>query len=273
MTSNRKIVVLGAAGRMGRALIRAVSEADGLALHAALETPGNATLGQDAGTLAGLDVLGVPVTDNALEAIKDADAVIDFTRPEATVEIAALAAQARCVHVIGTTGCDETQEEAIKAAARHATIVKAGNMSLGVNLVTGLVRQVAERLGTDWDIEIVEMHHRHKVDAPSGTALMIGEAAAEGRGVTLADVSDRARDGITGARKAGDIGFHALRGGSVIGEHTAIFAAENERVEITHKAEDRTIFARGAIAAVQWAFADGEQKAPGLYNMADVLGL
>ncbi|MGB0922579.1 MAG: 4-hydroxy-tetrahydrodipicolinate reductase [Alphaproteobacteria bacterium] len=273
MSEPRKVVILGAAGRMGQALIRAVTGSEGLAVHAALEVADNPALGKDAGSIAGLDAIGVPITDNVLEALVKADAVIDFTRPEATVEIATLAAQARIAHVIGTTGFDEAQEAAIEAAARHATIVKAGNMSLGVNLVTGLIRQVAERLGTDWDIEIVEMHHRHKIDAPSGTALMMGEAAAQGRGVNLVDVSDRGRDGITGERKAGDIGFHALRGGSVIGEHTAIFAAENERVEISHKAEDRTIFARGAIAAVQWAFAGGEQKAPGLYNMADVLGL
>lgn len=273
MSDDRKVVILGAAGRMGRALTRAVTEAAGLKVHAALETPGNPLLGQDAGALAGIDPLGVPLTDNALEALVNADAVIDFTRPAATVDIAAIAAQARIVHIIGTTGCAPEDDEKIAAAARHATIVKAGNMSLGVNLVTGLIEQVAARLGDDWDIEIIEMHHRHKVDAPSGTALMMGEAAARGRSVELADVADRGRDGITGERRPGDIGFVALRGGSVIGEHTAIFAAENERVEITHKAEDRTIFARGAVAAVKWAFEGGQQKGPGLYNMQDVLGL
>jgi len=267
--SEIKIVIAGAAGRMGQALVRAVTETDGLVVHAGTEPDGSPALGKDAGTLAGLEPLGVEITANALEAIVNADALIDFTRPDATLAMAELTAQARIVHVIGTTGFDADQEAAIERAARHATIVKAGNMSLGVNLLAGLVKKAASLLGDDWDIEITEMHHRYKVDAPSGTALMFGEAAAQGRNVSLADVSDRGRDGITGERKRGDIGFTALRGGTVVGDHTVIFAADNERIELSHKAADRTIFARGAVRAVQWAYG----KAPGLYSMEDVLDL
>ena len=195
--------------------------------------------------------------------------MIDFTSPAATVEFAALAAQARAVHVIGTTGLEAGDLARIAAAARHATIIRAGNMSLGVNLLLGLTRKVAQALGPEFDIEIVEMHHRHKVDAPSGTALMLGEAAAEGRGVALADVSDRGRDGITGAREPGHIGFSAVRGGDVVGEHDVIFAGPGERVILRHVATDRAIFARGALHAALW----GQGKAPGEYTMADVLGL
>lgn len=267
--SEIKIVIAGGAGRMGQALIRTVTETPGLAVHAATEPEGSPFVGKDAGSVAGLDPLGVAITSNALEAIVKADALIDFTRPEATVAMAELTAQARIVHVIGTTGFDADQHAAIKAAARHATIVKAGNMSLGVNLLAGLVKKAASLLGDDWDIEITEMHHRYKVDAPSGTALMFGEAAAQGRGVDLADVADRGRDGMTGERKRGDIGFTALRGGTVVGDHTVIFAADNERIELSHKAADRTIFARGAVRAVQWAHG----KPPGLYSMDDVLDL
>jgi 4-hydroxy-tetrahydrodipicolinate reductase len=185
------------------------------------------------------------------------------------VELAALAAQMRLVHVIGTTGLGDEDEARIKAAARHAVIVKSGNMSLGVNLLAALVRRVAATLDEAFDIEILEMHHRRKVDAPSGTALLLGKAAAEGRAVALADHSDRVRDGHTGARQAGHIGFATLRGGSVVGEHTVIFAGEGERIELAHRAEDRAIFARGALRAVQW----GRGQKPGLYGMADVLGM
>nr|HMN52398.1 4-hydroxy-tetrahydrodipicolinate reductase [Xanthobacteraceae bacterium] len=197
------------------------------------------------------------------------DAIIDFTTPASTVELAALAAQARIVHVIGTTGLSDADDKKLEAAARHAALIKSGNMSLGVNLLAALVKRAAAALGPDFDIEVLEMHHNRKVDAPSGTALLLGNAAAEGRGIDLAKNSVRSRDGHTGARKAGDIGFATLRGGTVVGEHSVIFAGASERIELTHKAEDRMIFARGALAAAKW----GKGKKPGIYSMADVLGL
>jgi 4-hydroxy-tetrahydrodipicolinate reductase len=255
-----KIAVTGAAGRMGRELIKAVHDTPGCVLAGAVEQPGSLALGQDAGLLCGLGKIGVLIGDDALEQFARVDAVLDFT---------VLAANARIVHVMGTTGFSAEQEAKIAAAGRHATIVKAGNMSLGVNLLTALVKKVAAALDPDFDIEIVEMHHRHKIDAPSGTALMLGEAAAQGRGVKLPDVSVRVRDGHTGARKRGDIGFATLRGGSVVGEHTVIFAADGERIEISHKAGDRSLFSRGAVKAALWA----KGKPPGVYDMHDVLGL
>jgi 4-hydroxy-tetrahydrodipicolinate reductase len=264
-----RLVVVGAAGRMGQMLIREIAKTEGVTLSAALERPGSAALGRDVGDLAMIGPLGVPVTDDPLQALLHADGVIDFTAPAATVEIAALAAQARVVHVIGTTGMSDEDLKKLEAAARHCAIVRSGNMSLGVNLLAALAKKVAKTLGADWDIEIVEMHHRMKVDAPSGTALLLGEAAAEGRGIALAEHSVRSRDGHTGARQAGDIGFAALRGGTVVGDHTLIFAGAGERIELTHKAEDRGIFARGAVQAALWA----HQRKPGLYSMADVLGL
>jgi 4-hydroxy-tetrahydrodipicolinate reductase len=267
--SDTRIVIVGAAGRMGRALIDIVHATKSAMVAGALERAGSSALGQDAGVLAGVGPLGVIVTDSPLEAIVHADAVIDFSTPATTVEIAALAAQARIVHVIGTTGLSSDDLAKIDAAARHAVIVRSGNMSLGVNLLAGLVRRVAATLGEDFDIEIVEMHHKMKVDAPSGTALLLGEAAAAGRGIDLATHSQRGRDGHTGARKAGDIGFASLRGGTQVGEHTVIFAGPSERLELAHKAEDRGIYARGAVRAALW----GRGKKPGHYSMADVLGL
>lgn len=267
--TDMRIAVMGAAGRMGRALIAQVAATPGCVVAGAIEPAGSNALDQDAGSLAGLDPLGIMVTSDALEVIAAVDAILDFTRPAATVEFAGLAANARIVHVIGTTGFEPAHEAAIKAAARHATIIKAGNMSLGVNLLVALTRKVAAALDADYDIEVLEMHHKHKVDAPSGTALMLGHAAAEGRGVGLEDVWVKSRDGHTGARTRGDIGFATLRGGSVIGDHTVIFAGEGERVEITHKASDRGIYARGAVKAAQW----GRGKGPGLFTMADVLGI
>jgi 4-hydroxy-tetrahydrodipicolinate reductase len=267
--STMKIAVTGAAGRMGRELIRAIHAQEGCTLGGALEQEGSLALGQDAGLLAGLGKLGVVITDDPLDVFVKVDAVLDFTVPAATVEFAGLAANARIVHVIGTTGVNAEQDAAIVAAARHATIIRSGNMSLGVNLLTALTRKVAEALDADFDIEVLEMHHRHKIDAPSGTALMLGRAAAEGRSVKLDDVSVRSRDGHTGARKRGDIGFATLRGGSVVGEHSVIFAADGERIELTHLAADRGIFARGAVKAALW----GRGKPPGLYSMMDVLGL
>jgi 4-hydroxy-tetrahydrodipicolinate reductase len=264
-----RLVVVGAAGRMGQMLVKTIAATEGAVLSAALERPGSAALGRDAGDLAGLGALGVPVTDDPLAALLKADGVIDFSAPAVTVEIAALAAQARIVHVVGTTGMGPEDLAKLEAAARHAVIVRSGNMSLGVNLLAGLVEKVAKTLGIDWDIEILEMHHRMKVDAPSGTALLLGEAAAKGRDIALAKHSVRSRDGHTGARKAGDIGFATLRGGTVVGDHSVIFAGAGERIELIHRAEDRGIFARGAVQAALW----GRGRTSGLYSMADVLGI
>ncbi|GGE29743.1 4-hydroxy-tetrahydrodipicolinate reductase [Agaricicola taiwanensis] len=267
--SDMRLVVVGAGGRMGRALIRAIDEAPGITLSAAVERSGSPFLGEDAGILAGLSASGIKLTDDALAAFAAADGVVDFTAPQATRAFAELAAQARIVHVIGTTGLEPEDIARLDAAANHAVIVRSGNMSLGVNLLGALTRKVAATLGSDFDIEIVEMHHRHKVDAPSGTALLLGDAAAAGREVPLAENAVRVRDGHTGPRPEGAIGFATLRGGSVVGDHTVIFAGAGERVELAHKAEDRAIFARGAVRAALW----GRGKKPGHYSMADVLGI
>ncbi|MGY2052061.1 4-hydroxy-tetrahydrodipicolinate reductase [Methylobacterium sp. JK268] len=264
-----RLVVVGASGRMGRMLIQAVAGTEGCTLAGAIEREGAEALGADAGTLAGLSPLGVAVTDDPLRAFAEADGVLDFTAPAATAFYAELAAQARLVHVVGTTGLSAEDLAALEAASHHARIVRSGNMSLGVNLLAGLVRKVAATLGEEFDIEILEMHHRHKVDAPSGTALLLGEAAAAGRAVALADRKVAVRDGHTGARVPGTIGFATLRGGSVVGEHSVIFAGAGERIELTHRAEDRGLFARGAVRAALWAM---PQK-PGLYDMNDVLGI
>jgi 4-hydroxy-tetrahydrodipicolinate reductase len=254
---------------MGQMLIQTVTDSDQATLVGVVERPGHGWVGQDVGLAMGGAALGVTVTDDPLEAFAKAQAVIDFTAPAATLEFAKLAAQARAVHVIGTTGMSDEQIAQLGPAARHAVIVRAGNMSLGVNLLVQLTKRVAAALDEDFDIEVIESHHRHKVDAPSGTALMLGEAAAEGRGVALADVADRGRDGITGARKRGDIGFTAIRGGDIVGEHDVMFAADGERIVLRHLATDRRIFARGALKAALW----GQGKAPGEYDMLDVLGL
>ena len=263
------IVVTGASGRMGQMLVRTICASDRARLAGCVERAGHPWVGRDVGEAMGGSALGVTVTDDPLEAFARAQAVIDFTAPAATVEFAALAAQARAVHVIGTTGLEAAHLAKIDAASRHAVIVRAGNMSLGVNLLVRLTQKIAAALDEDWDVEIVEAHHRMKVDAPSGTALMLGKAAAEGRGVKLEDVTDSGRHGITGARKRGDIGFAAVRGGDVVGEHDVIFAADGERVVLRHIATDRAIFARGALRAAVW----GQGQKPGQYDMMDVLGL
>ncbi len=264
-----KLAIAGAAGRMGRTLTRIVHETEGCEVAGGLEPPGSPHLGADMGVLAGIGEIGATVGEDALGLVSRIDGVIDFTVPAATVALAELTAQARIVHVIGTTGFSADDEAKLRAAARHATIVKSGNMSLGVNLLAALVRKVAATLDEDFDIEIVEMHHRHKVDAPSGTALLLGEAAAEGRDIPLETHAVRTRDGHTGPRPEGAIGFATLRGGSVVGEHSVIFAGEAERLELSHKAESRDIFARGAVKAALWA----RGRKPGLMSMADVLGL
>lgn len=267
--TDMKIAIMGAAGRMGRELTRATQEMEGCRAAGGIEAAGSAHLGRDIGELAGIEAAGASVSDDAVALIAQCDAILDFTAPQASADFAGLAAQARIVHIIGTTGFSEEDEKKIAAAARHATIVKAGNMSLGVNLLVELTRKVAAALDEDFDIEVLEMHHRHKVDAPSGTALMLGAAAAQGRDIDLEARSVRSRDGHTGARKRGDIGFATLRGGNVVGEHSVIFAADGERIELTHRATDRAIFARGAVKAALWA----RGKPPGLYSMVDVLGL
>lgn len=265
---NPGFVITGASGRMGQTLVRLV-QAAGLRLAGCLERPGHPWLGKDIGTCLGGAPLGVTVSDDALAAFAGAQAVIDFTSPAATVEFAALAAQARAVHVIGTTGLGPDDLTRIGAAARHAVVIRSGNMSLGVNLLVQLVRQVAAALDPDWDIEIIEAHHRRKVDAPSGTALMLGQAAAAGRGVVLEQVADRGRDGITGPRERGQIGFAAIRGGDIVGTHDVLFATEGEQIQLRHHATDRAIFARGALKAALW----GLGRPPGEYDMLDVLGL
>jgi 4-hydroxy-tetrahydrodipicolinate reductase len=254
---------------MGQMLCKTVLASDKARLVGAIEREGHPWVGRDLGEAMGGTANGIVVTDDAVEAFAKAQAVIDFTAPAATVAFAELAAQARAVHVIGTTGFSDADLAKLKAASHHAVIVRAGNMSLGVNLLTQLTRKVAEALDEDYDIEIIEAHHNQKVDAPSGTALMLGEAAAEGRGVALANVEDRARDGITGARERGKIGFHAIRGGDIVGEHDVLFAAAGERIILRHVASDRSVFARGALKAALW----GQDKRPGEYDMVDVLGL
>jgi 4-hydroxy-tetrahydrodipicolinate reductase len=269
MTNQPGIVITGASGRMGQMLVRAVQASDRAKLVGCVERAGHAWIGRDIGACMGGADLGVLVTDDPLEAFARAQAVIDFTAPAASVEFAALAAQARAVHVVGTTGLEPAHHARLDAAAHHAVIIQAGNMSLGVNLLTRLTQKVAQALDVDWDIEIVEAHHRMKVDAPSGTALMFGQAAADGRGVALEDAKVSGRDGITGARLPGSIGFSAIRGGDIVGEHDVIFAADGERIVLRHIATDRAIFARGALRAAIW----GQGQKPGRYDMMDVLGL
>jgi 4-hydroxy-tetrahydrodipicolinate reductase len=264
-----RVIVSGAAGRMGRMVVRTIHEVDGFKLTGALEREDSPWLGQDPALLAGCPASGLAILADPLPLLIAADAIIDFSSPAASVELAGLAAQARIADVIGTTGLSEEDIGKIDAAARHAPIVLSGNMSVGVNLLAALTRRAASVLGPDFDIEIVEMHHRMKIDAPSGTALLLGEAAAQGRGVSLKDHSARGRDGLTGARRKGDIGFASLRGGAVVGDHSVIFAGEGERVVLSHHAEDRALFARGALQAAHWA----NGRKPGLHSMADVLGL
>ncbi len=269
MTELPGIVVTGVSGRMGRMLARMVLDSGRARLVAAVERPGHDWIGRDLGEMLGGTALGLTVTDDPVEAFARAQGVLDFTAPAATVEFAALAAQARAVHVIGTTGLEAAHLARIAAAARHAVIIRAGNMSLGVNLLVRLTQRIAAALDEDWDIEVVEAHHRLKVDAPSGTALMLGQAAAAGRGADLAALRQPAREGITGPRPPGAIGFSAIRGGDIVGEHDVIFATAGERVVLRHVATDRAIFARGALRAVLW----GQGRAPGEYDMMDVLGL
>jgi 4-hydroxy-tetrahydrodipicolinate reductase len=264
-----RLIVAGAGGRMGRTLVKAIAETPGITLAGATEGGGSPHLGQDSGVLAGLPPNRVPVTSEVRPLTMAADAIVDFTVPAATVKLAALAAETKLAHIIGTTGMSAEDDAKIAEAAKKTAIMKSGNMSLGVNLLAVLTRQVAAALDEEFDIEIFEMHHNKKIDAPSGTALLFGEAAAQGRKIDLKTHSARGRDGHTGARRPGDIGFASLRGGSVVGDHTVIFAGPAERIELVHRAEDRMIFARGAVRAALWA----RKQKPGVYSMVDVLGL
>lgn len=264
-----RIGVIGCAGRMGRANVREVLATQGLTLAGGVERPGHPEIGKDLGLLVQADPIGATVGDDVGQLVAEADAVIEFSSPAATLANAALCAERGCVHIVGTTGLSPDQERELRQIATRTAIVWAPNMSLGVNLLLGLVEQVARALDPSFDVEILEMHHRHKVDAPSGTALALGRAAARGRGVELDAVARRVRDGITGARGTGEIGFAVLRGGDVVGDHRVVFAGVSERVEIAHVATDRRIYARGAVHAAQWAV----RQPPGLYGMAEVLGL
>src|ERR1700743_505937 len=267
--ADMRLIVAGAGGRMGRALTRVISETPGAVLAGALEAPGSELLGQDAGVLAGLPANSVELSADLWSMSANADGILDFTVPGATIANVAIAAQRGLVHVIGTTGLSASDDAVIKSVTSRAVVVKSGNMSLGVNLLAALVKRVAKSLDENFDIEILEMHHKSKIDAPSGTALMLGEAAAAGRKIALEERSARGRDGLTGARRAGDIGFASLRGGTVVGDHSVMFAGPHERIVLSHHAEDRVLFAHGALKAAMWAHG----KTPGFYTMADVLGL
>ncbi|MGB0491959.1 MAG: 4-hydroxy-tetrahydrodipicolinate reductase [Paracoccaceae bacterium] len=264
-----KVVVTGASGRMGQTLVNLITRHNEIELVGALEHPKHQWIGQDIGVAMGGSALGVVVSEDPIKVIANAEAVIDFTTPSATVEFSKLAAQARAVHIIGTTGMSEDDLERIEAASFHSVIVRAGNMSLGVNLLVALTKKVAAALDSEFDIEIIEAHHNQKVDAPSGTALMLGKAAAKGRDISLAKSSERGRDGITGAREKGSIGFASIRGGDIVGKHDVLFASSGEQLTLSHNATDRNIFARGALKAALW----GRDKEPGEYDMMDVLGL
>jgi 4-hydroxy-tetrahydrodipicolinate reductase len=264
-----RIGVIGCAGRVGRMLIADIVGTEGCALAGGVARPGSAAIGRDLGELAGTGRVGIIVGASAEQMLRESDVAIEFTTPAATAEHAQLAARLGKLVVIGTTGLKGDEEKALRDAATRVPIVWAANTSLCINLLLGLVEQVAQRLGPDWDLEIMEMHHRGKVDAPSGTALALGRAAAAARGVAFDAVAQRGRDGITGPRPAGAVGFAALRGGDNIGEHHVIFAGIGERLELTHRATDRGIYAKGAVRAALWLVG----RPPGLYGMKEVLGL
>ena len=265
-----QLAIAGAAGRMGRALVAAASSDDGLQIVGGSERPGSPALGADLGILAGGDGLGVACVDSPETAAQAAQVWIDFTTPAASLSaFSGLRDTGVKAIVLGTTGFEAAQEAQIAEAAQHFCIVRSGNFSLGINLLMGFVKQAAERLGPDWDIEIFEAHHRRKVDAPSGTALMLGQAAATGRGVSHTEIAAFDRHGVTAARKAGEIGYAVARGGGIIGEHEVMFASDDEIIRFSHSALNRAIFAKGALAAARWAAGHG----PGLYDISDVLDL
>lgn len=258
-----KVGILGCMGRMGQALTSAVKAEPSLTLVIGSERPGHPLVGKTAPTL------DVPITDHTDVVFDVADLVIDFTPPGNTERHADLATKSATKLLVGTTGLTASDEAALDAAAKQTAIMQAGNYSLGVNLLVELAREAAARLGPEWDAEILEMHHKHKVDAPSGTALMLGEAVATGRGAALEALRTPAREGITGEREEGSIGFAALRGGSVIGEHSVILASGSERITLSHRAENRGLFADGAVKAATWLASHGN----GRYSMRDVLGI
>jgi 4-hydroxy-tetrahydrodipicolinate reductase len=264
-----RLIVTGASGRMGRMLVKAIADHAEIHLVAALDAPNSAFIGQDAGLVAGIGASGIAITAELPDAAINADAMIDFTIPAATRLYAAMAATHHIAHIIGTTGLSADDLAFIAEQARHTCIVRSGNMSLGVNLLAAMVQKVAAALDPSFDIEIVEMHHRMKIDAPSGTAYLLGEAAATGRNIALEHHSIRSRDGETGKRPEGSIGFATLRGGTVIGDHSVIFAGNGERITLSHHAEDRSLFASGALKAAVWS----KGQPVGLYSMMDVLGL
>jgi 4-hydroxy-tetrahydrodipicolinate reductase len=267
-----RVAIAGTGGRMGQTLVAAILAQQDVTLAAALEVAGSPLLGRDAGGPLGQGT-GVVVGSDVAAALREADVLIDFTRPAATVAHVHACAEAGVGAVIGTTGLSEADKKALTEAARTIPLVYAPNMSVGVNVLLKVVALAAQRLGADYDVEIVEMHHRHKVDAPSGTALQLGEAAAGALGRDLKADGVFARDGVIGERRPGAIGFAALRGGDVIGDHTVIFAGPGERIELAHKASSRTTFAHGALRAARFVAAQRAAKAPGLYDMRDVLVL
>ncbi len=263
-----RVIIVGASGRMGRMLVRAVTESPSTVLTGATERAGSEFLTRDAGELAGVETLGVRVVDD-IETCAEADVIVDFTAPVATLSHARYAAENNVVMVIGTTGFTPEQMQQLKASLSNSSVVMAANYSVGVNLALNLIEKAAQVLGNDYDAEIYEAHHKHKVDAPSGTALAMGKSLAAGRGVNLDDVAVLSREGITGAREAGSIGFSVVRGGNIVGEHQAMFIADEERIEINHNASDRMVFARGAVRAAGWL----SDQPNGWYDMQDVLGL
>lgn len=264
-----RITIIGAGGRMGCALVRCIARADDLTLAAATEYEGAPTLGADAGTVAGVGPLNIKIDSDLSTAVRDTDVTIDFSAREALINNIGVVTGRGIPMVIGTTGLDDAMLAAVSEAAREIPVVRAANMSTGINVLLDLVTRAAAVLGMDYDVEIVEAHHRHKKDAPSGTALALAEAVATGRKQVLCDVMVNGRDGMVGARPAGEIGMHALRGGDVVGDHTLHFAAEGERLEFTHRASNREAFALGALRAARWLIG----RSAGLYDMRDVLGL
>ena len=264
-----KMGVVGCGGRMGRMLVAEIAATEGCSVAGGSEAPGSGYVNQDIGELAGIGRIGIPIGETVEKLMRDSDVVLEFTSPGATAEHAELAADLGTAMVIGTTGLSAEQGERVREAARHIPIVWAPNMSLGVNVLLSIVEEVAKRLGPDWDAEIIEMHHRGKLDAPSGTALALGHAVAAGRGVALEAVEQRGRDGITGPRRTGDIGFAALRGGDTTGDHHVVFAGAGERLELTHRATTRAIYAKGAVRAARWVVG----RPPGVYGLKEMLGL
>jgi len=263
-----RVIVVGASGRMGRMLVRAVTESGYACVVGATERSGSEWVGRDAGELAGVETLGVRLVDD-VNTCPESDVLIDFTAPKATLKHAAFVADRNISMVIGTTGFEPDQLQQLRDTLSGSAVVMAANYSVGVNLALSLIRRAAQVLGDDYDAEIFEAHHKHKIDAPSGTALAMGQSLAAGRGVNLVDVSVLSRQGMIGARKAGSVGFSVVRGGNIVGEHKAMFIADEERIEINHIASDRMVFARGAVRAANWL--SGQPN--GWYDMQDVLGL